>query len=158
MRAVFHMPQRKKACGSHIHVSRGRNRPFTLPELKTIAYGFAVYEKLVLQLLMACRQQNVYCKANSQGSTRLRSAGGNRAQIASMIRGASSPNTLRDIMQDNRYVLWNFDNVTAGRSGTIEFRGGRFRSWRGAYQAMDCVCGGVHPCDALHGMFSFNSN
>lgn len=29
-------------------------------------------------------------------------------------------------MQGNRYVLWNFDNVAQDKSGTIEFRGGRF--------------------------------
>lgn len=25
----------------------------------------------------------------------------------------------------DRYVLWNFDNVLEGRSGSVEFRGGR---------------------------------
>lgn len=126
MRAVFHMPQRAGTCGSHVHVSRGRNARFTLAELKTIAYGIVVYEDRVMELLMAYRQDNAYCKPNSKNSFRLQRAGGNRVLIANMIRSAATPEALRDIMQNSRYVLWNFDNVAANKSGTIEFRGGRF--------------------------------
>ncbi|KAK3934717.1 hypothetical protein QBC46DRAFT_399148 [Diplogelasinospora grovesii] len=126
MRAVFHMPQRAGVCGSHVHVSRGRNQRFTLAELKTIAYGIVVYEDLVLELLMAYRQDNAYCKPNSEHSTLLQRAAGNRVAIANMISGAATPEALRDIMQNSRYVLWNFDNVAMNKSGTVEFRGGRF--------------------------------
>jgi len=125
MRAVFHMPQRAKACGSHVHVSRGKNKRFTLNELKTIGYGIAVYENLVLDLLMANRQENPYCKPNTVNSAQLQRCGRNRTAIGNVIRAATTPEALRDVMQSNRYVLWNFDHVATGDSGTIEFRGGR---------------------------------
>ncbi|KAI8626748.1 putative amidoligase enzyme-domain-containing protein [Xylariaceae sp. FL1651] len=125
MRAVFHMPERSPKCGSHIHISRGQSQRFTLPQLKTIAYGIVIYEPLVLQLLMVDRAENTYCMPNTQRSTRLRQCGTNWAAIAQLINSATSNEMLRDIMQDNRYVLWNFDHILPGRSGTIEFRGGR---------------------------------
>ncbi len=126
MRAVFHMPERSTACGSHIHVSKGQNKTFTLSQLKTIAYGIAVYEPLVIKLLMSCRTVNPYCKRNTQASTLLRQCGGSRHAIAQLIASVASAESLRNTMQDDRYVLWNFSNIVPGKSGTIEFRGGRF--------------------------------
>lgn len=125
MKAVFHMPEKSTLCGSHIHVSRGRTNTFTLPQLKTIAYGIYLYEGLVLKLLMACREGNDYCTPNGQASSQLRNCG-NLYEAAQLISSAPDAESLRDIMQDDRYVLWNFSNVAPGKSGTIEFRGGRF--------------------------------
>jgi hypothetical protein len=125
MRAVFHMPERSTRCGSHIHVSAGSDRTFKLAQLKTIAYGIILYEPLFLQLLMADRSNNTYCTANSRKSTQLMACNGNRAAIARLIDGASTKQVLKGIMQDSRYVLWNFENIVPLRSGSVEFRGGR---------------------------------
>jgi hypothetical protein len=126
MRAVFHMPERSDSCGSHVHVSSGSNRRFGFTQLKTIAFGIVVFERLVLALLMSNRVHNRYCQPNTAGSVRLRRCNGSRGAIAALIAGANDAETLRDIMQDDRYVLWNFSNIVPGGSGTIEFRGGRF--------------------------------
>lgn len=125
MRAVFHMPDRSMKCGSHIHVSRGRSNTFSLSEFQTIAYGIVLYEPLILELLMRERSSNAYCKPNTRDSIQLRSCGSDYMAISRLIKGAGNTTALRRIMQDNRYVLWNFDNIVAGKSGTIEFRGGR---------------------------------
>ncbi|KAK4213458.1 putative amidoligase enzyme-domain-containing protein [Rhypophila decipiens] len=125
-RAVFHMPERHEKCGSHVHVSRGKYQQFTLDELKTIGYGIVIYENLVFHLLMPYRQENPYCQGNSVSSVQLQNCRGNHIAIANTIRAATSPDQLRNVMQTSRYVLWNFDNVATGQSGTIEFRGGRF--------------------------------
>ncbi|KAI1417909.1 putative amidoligase [Hypoxylon sp. FL1857] len=124
MSAVFHMPERTARCGSHIHVSRGRRKTFPLSQLKKIAFGIVLYEPLILKLLMANRVDNPYCKPNTKSSNYLRQCDGWTAK-AWLINNASSTERLRDIMQSDRYVLWNFDNVVPGKSGTIEFRGGR---------------------------------
>ena len=124
-RAVFHMPERSRLCGSHVHVSNGRTTRFTLPQMKRIAYGIVIYEPLLLECLMADRQINPYCKPNTQASSQLRRCNSN-GQVLQLIAGASNAQSLRSIMQNDRQVLWNFDNTLPGKSGTIEFRGGRF--------------------------------
>lgn len=125
MRAVFHMPERSSKCGSHIHISRGRGETFTLSQLKKIAYGVVLYEPLIFSLLMANRTNNQYCLPNSQNSLHLMACSGNWAETASLIKGAISPAALKAVMQENRYVLWNFENILPNKSGTVEFRGGR---------------------------------
>ncbi|KAI1116789.1 putative amidoligase enzyme-domain-containing protein [Nemania sp. NC0429] len=125
MRAVFHMPERSSRCGSHIHMSRSRGKRFSLSQLKTIAYGIVIYEPLIVHLLMPNRAHNEYCQLNTENSSQLTMCGSSWPAIARLIKSATSAEVLRDIMQDNRYVLWNFDNIVSGRSGTIEFRGGR---------------------------------
>ncbi|KAI3332879.1 putative amidoligase enzyme-domain-containing protein [Ustulina deusta] len=125
MRAVFHMPERSPRCGSHVHLSRGRGRAFSLSQLKTIAYGIAIYEPLIASLLMTNRANNDYCKLNTQNSPQLRQCGLNGPAIARLINSATNAEMLKDIMQSDRYVLWNFENIVPERSGTIEFRGGR---------------------------------
>ncbi|KAI0506349.1 putative amidoligase enzyme-domain-containing protein [Xylaria bambusicola] len=125
MRAVFHMPERSPLCGSHIHISRSLGKRFTLSQLKSIAYGIVIYEPLIVSLLMSNRVNNKYCKVNTVNSSRLRQCGSNTRAVAKLIKSATDTEMLKDIMQDSRYVLWNFDNIVPGRSGTIEFRGGR---------------------------------
>ncbi|KAK3897045.1 putative amidoligase [Staphylotrichum tortipilum] len=124
LRAVFHMPDRDDSCGSHVHISRGLHQHFTLRELKTIAYGVLLYEPLVTQLLLRSRRGNRFCRPNGQEARGLRVCQGLVAR-AGLIGGVVSAEGLRDVMQDSRYVLWNFGNAVPGRSGTIEFRGGR---------------------------------
>jgi hypothetical protein len=125
MRVVFHMPDRSLLCGSHIHVSKGLNQTFSLPQVKKIAFGVVYYENLILQLLMRERANNRYCKQNTLNSTPLMRCNGNYNAIAELIKSAKSTTALKNIMQNDRYVLWNFDNIVPGSSGTIEFRGGR---------------------------------
>jgi hypothetical protein len=125
MRAVFHMPERSPKCGSHVHISPGQGKRFKLSTLKKMAYGIVLYEPLAMQLLMANRTNNQYCQPNSRNSAPLARCAGNRAAMARLIQSAATPEALRGVMQNNRYVLWNFDNIAAGKSGTVEFRGGR---------------------------------
>ncbi|KAK4151970.1 putative amidoligase [Chaetomidium leptoderma] len=124
MRAVFHMPQRDDSCGSHVHISKGLNQRFSLAQLKIIAYGVVFYEPLIKGLLMPCRVGNRFCEPNGQ-QARLLCQNNTHAARAQLIAGATSEAALRDIMQDNKYVLWNFSNIVPGETGTIEFRGGR---------------------------------
>ncbi|KAI3324707.1 putative amidoligase enzyme-domain-containing protein [Xylariaceae sp. AK1471] len=125
MRAVFHMPEQSAKCGSHFHISRGWNNKFTLSQFKTIAYGIVIYEPLIIDLLMKTRTNNEYCRPNTENSPYLRECGSNRVAIAELIESATNAEMLQKFMQKDRYVLWNFGNIVPGRSGTIEFRGGR---------------------------------
>ncbi|KAI0481569.1 putative amidoligase enzyme-domain-containing protein [Xylaria cf. heliscus] len=125
MRAVFHMPERSPRCGSHVHLSRGGGKRFSLSQLKTISYGIAVYEPLIVPLLMSNRVNNEYCKLNTQNSAQLSQCRSNSWAMAQLIKSATDTETLKNIMQNDRYVLWNFANIVPGKSGTIEFRGGR---------------------------------
>ncbi|KAI1780350.1 putative amidoligase enzyme-domain-containing protein [Hypoxylon cercidicola] len=126
MAAVFHQPIQSPKCGSHIHISPGlaaRGR-YAFHELKVIAFGVVAYEPLVLLVLPASRHENVYCRPNTKSSSQL---GGchNLRQMRQLIASARSLEGLKDIMQADRRVLWNFENTLLGKSGTIEFRGGR---------------------------------
>ncbi|KAI1762456.1 hypothetical protein GGR53DRAFT_419282 [Hypoxylon sp. FL1150] len=143
MAAVFHQPTQSIKCGSHVHVSPGlaplmreysNNRAlvagsslgghYSLDELKVIAFGIIVYEPLVLQLLPESRRDNIYCRPNTTSSTRL-GACSNLRKVGDIISSARNTVQLKDIMQEERRVLWNFENTLPGKSGTIEFRGGR---------------------------------
>lgn len=90
-----------------------------------MAYGIVFYEELVVKVLLPNRANNPWCLPNTQKSDQLKRCGNNIASIASLIKSAANRVSLRDIMQDNRYVLWNFGNIVYDKSGTIEFRGGR---------------------------------
>lgn len=119
------MPDGNTKCGSHIHIAPGRSKRFKLETLKKMAYGIAIYEPLLLQLLVPTRADNQYCRANRVNSSQLRQCQGNWALMGQRINSASDCNTLKNIMQDTRYVIWNFANTVPGKSGTIEFRAGR---------------------------------
>lgn len=126
MAAVFHQPVRSPACGSHIHMSRGVDAKFALGQLKTIAFGIVVYESNIQAMLMDSRQNNRYCEPNSTSSPVLRACRNDIRAIAAAVNNVQDTNALFDVMQRDRYVLWNFENTLPGGSGTIEFRGGRF--------------------------------
>ncbi|KAI0420538.1 putative amidoligase enzyme-domain-containing protein [Xylaria grammica] len=132
---VFEPPDASSLCGSHIHVSRYPQKMFSLTQLKNIAIGVILFEPLVHELLPECRQDNKYCRRNTQRSAQLRNMGSDYgAQLWEVCRYISEEiedtEELRDFMQENtgkredRYVLWNFDNILPGESGSIEFRGG----------------------------------
>jgi hypothetical protein len=118
--AVFHMPIQSSKCGSHVHVSSSRG--YTLDDLKRIAYGVVRYEKQVQQILPASRRDNGYCRRNSKNSKTLGKTASLRSRAAA-IRRCQSRDSLKQVMQDERRVLWNFANITT--HGTVEFRGGR---------------------------------
>ncbi|KAI0549356.1 putative amidoligase enzyme-domain-containing protein [Xylaria curta] len=131
---VFHTPDASNLCGSHIHVSPFPMKNFSLSQLKMIAIGVIFYEPLVHELLPECRQHNGYCCKNTLRSRKLKSMGSNNGdELWRVCRHISKKiddtKKLRDFMQKNsgrredRNVLWNFDNVLSGRSGSIEFRG-----------------------------------
>ncbi|KAF5532982.1 swim zinc finger domain-containing protein [Fusarium mexicanum] len=153
MRVVFHMPDRSLLCGSHIHVSKGLNQTFSLSQVKKIAFGVVYYEGLILQLLMRERANNRYCKQNTLNSTQLMRCNGNFNAIAELIKSAKSTTALKNIMQNDRYVLWNFDNIVPGSSGTIEFRGGR--CLRGEIRTKRWIAFTIALIQALLNMASF---
>lgn len=136
-RTVFYRPERSQLCGSHIHVSLGRQRKFDLHKLRALAFGVLYYERAVYSLLPSCRQTNRYCQLNSERSEALRalenffgSDGQATWAARAGIQEIDNLQELRDFMQKSpnpetdRHVLWNFDNILPGRSGTVEFRGG----------------------------------
>lgn len=154
MRAVFHIPERSLKCGSHIHVSRGQGSTFSLPQFKTIAYGIVLYETLILELLMRERSNNRYCRPNTLNSTQLGQCGSDSVRMGRLINLARDTTSLRNIMQNNRYVLWNFDNIVPGRSGTIEFRGGR--CLRGEVRTKRWIAFTLALIDAILSMVRYN--
>ena len=122
---VFAKPEHSVYCGSHVHVARGRHAAFTLAELKTIAFGIAVYEDIIGEILVAERRGNPYCRPNTAVSGVLGVYRGHWRLLAKELNGLASIQSLCLFMQkDSRYVLWNFQNTLPGKSGTIEFRGG----------------------------------
>ncbi|KAF9881631.1 CFEM domain-containing protein [Colletotrichum karsti] len=137
-RRVFFKPENSLVCGSHVHVSPAPSMQFSLLQLKMVAYGVVVYEPLVQQLLPYFRRDNSYCKDNTKHSDALigimssshcSECGLKEAQRQIMAAGTAQ--SVRDLMQrsassrDDKHVMWNFNNTLPGRSGSIEFRGGR---------------------------------
>ncbi|XXG94152.1 hypothetical protein Hte_000404 [Hypoxylon texense] len=123
MGAVFHQPIRSSKCGSHVHISPA-GRHYSIQELKVIAFGVVAYEHLVLQILPSSRHDNIYCVPNTTSSSKLGN-GSNLERIGALIASARSAAELKDMMQVGRRVIWNFENTLPGKTGTIEFRGGR---------------------------------
>ncbi|KAI1092382.1 putative amidoligase enzyme-domain-containing protein [Rostrohypoxylon terebratum] len=127
---IFHMPIQSNKCGSHVHISPWPEKEFRLDQLKSIAFGIILYEPLIEELLPANRRHNRFCEMNSSYSSRLRVCW-DLQTVWIRIRGCDYKWELRRLMQEDkgtredRYVLWNFDNILEGRSGTVEFRGGR---------------------------------
>ena len=129
------------SCGSHIHVApqslRGYSVPFDLQELKDIAYAVATQEKWVQQILPEERIDNDYASTNSSRSEDLKldldidekynKADENDYSVT--LGGINAARDVRELVRyiqgDSRYVIWNFQNALPGKSGTIEFRGGR---------------------------------
>lgn len=135
---VFHMAEASHACGSHIHVSPSPRKRFSLANLKNIAYGAVLYEDCVQQCLPYFRRNNRYCRVNTEHADELsgmmgccESAQCSLEQVWNRLRDAPSAESVRETMQassaggNDRYVVWNFDNILDGKSGTVEFRGGR---------------------------------
>ncbi|KAL2826206.1 putative amidoligase enzyme-domain-containing protein [Aspergillus cavernicola] len=128
---IFQTPEKSPKCGSHIHISPGREKSWSRTEIKNIAFGIVFYEPLIKELLPSDRRNNSYCKPNTSFSYMLRGEE-DLGFVWHMIDTVKSKEHLRDVMQEgnirdstrNRHVLWNFDNILPGKSGTIEFRGG----------------------------------
>jgi len=152
--------QRDASCGGHVHVTPLRNgSKFTLAELKQVAFATVVYDDHVTSVLPPARRTNGYCPSNTRAGTpalqsRLRAlvAGGKNTaslrQVASELRSCGSPREVWAFMQKSRYVLWNFQNVCPGNSGTctgtVEFRGGsQFLTTKGTLAWVAFVLGFV---------------
>lgn len=136
-RLVFYVPQPSNLCGSHVHVSPSPAESFSLSQLRRVAYGVVFYEPFVQQLLPVSRRTSPYCKPNTKHSDALRRimlsshcTECGLAEVWEQILDSNDRESLRDLMQhsstnqDDRRVLWNFDNVFMWCSGTVEFRGG----------------------------------
>ncbi|KAL2070253.1 hypothetical protein VTL71DRAFT_13279 [Oculimacula yallundae] len=128
MRTVFNV-QQNFTCGSHIHVAP-QGRPYSMSELRTIAFAVVTQEHMVKSLLPKARSRNNYCQRNSKRSPKLINYfrnGKNAAsftQVKAAILQMTSPAQILDLMQGTeRYVIWNFRNIAT--TNTIEFRGGR---------------------------------
>lgn len=113
----FEKPKESHMCGGHVHVTPGPDKKWNLQQLKDFALGVLILEPMVVHLLTQGRKENSYCQPN-------RSNTGYVGEPMEAIRLAQSKERIVSIMQNQRYVLWNFANIT-GRLGTIEFRGGR---------------------------------
>ncbi|KAK3374360.1 putative amidoligase enzyme-domain-containing protein [Lasiosphaeria ovina] len=132
---VFRMPDSSRLCGSHVHVSPSPSKRFTVAQLQGLAFGVIYYEEEVLRLLPWYRRENHYCQPNSEHSAALQEIADDDdvtpVELWDTIRRTTSRRQIRDLMQyrtgssKDRYVLWNFDNVLDGKSGSVEFRGGR---------------------------------
>lgn len=129
--------QKENSCGGHVHVTPANAlKSFTLTELQKCAFATIVAENLVHAILPRCRKNNKYCAVNSKseggGWARTAARGVTSSTITTaqaQILQANTLASLHDYMQGNRYVLWNFANITPQRagascSGTLEFRGG----------------------------------
>ena len=122
------------SCGAHVHVSPYRYK-YGLDQLKRIAYAVVVWEGFVQEILPEERRRNEYCESASELSDDLGSDIESRNEgsdednfdvVRRRIQNIRSRKQLVKYMQDDeRYALWNFQNTLEGKSGTIEFRGGR---------------------------------
>lgn len=157
VKKTFHKPYKSKKCGSHIHVSPGPDKCWDGTELQGIAFGVIFYEPLVKAILPRHRQENTYCRPNSEASEELRGCyqGGelNLARVWRLMgKQVNSREGLRDLMQGGgsqhtRHALWNFSNIVSGKSGTIEFRGASgFRDSASTRRWVSFVVAFIHLC------------
>ena len=132
--------QKNTTCGSHVHVAP-IGRPYTLEEVKRIAFACCIYEPYVVSLLPTDRRDHPYCKRNSNVATRMGMLYRQQTptalkMIANDIKEKTNRRDVCKYMQNglnhsDRAVLWNFQNLVNSTreshspSGTIEFRGGR---------------------------------
>ncbi len=145
---MFDTPERSRHCSSHVHVSPAPGREFRLSQCRDIAFGVVFYEPLVERLLPPGRRGNRYCRPNTRRSARLSAAVhggagagaggtswvlvwceimsvGGRADLRNLMQQAGPGPAEADENENDRRVLWNFDNIRRrGGRGTVEFRGG----------------------------------
>ncbi|KAF9777238.1 hypothetical protein IL306_004486 [Fusarium sp. DS 682] len=115
---VFHMPESSLACGSHIHVSPSPEMEFDLDQLCNIAFGIVYYEPP--NTLQSAPLYSLVSSYHEEAALRelwdALDSGVDEGDIRNLMQSGPDP-------KQERYVLWNFDNICRG-SGTIEFRGG----------------------------------
>jgi hypothetical protein len=129
---IFQEPNSDRRCGSHVHLKLPNG--FSLSQLKKIACGITFHKDETTKMLPPERRGNLYCMQNWDRSAYL-----NRRTMDQALELINSANNVQDliwymqgeVVDQQRYVLWNFQNIT-GNSGTIEFRGGR--CLRGKYR------------------------
>ncbi|KAI1417907.1 putative amidoligase enzyme-domain-containing protein [Hypoxylon sp. FL1857] len=166
---VFRMPDPSRLCGCHVHVSPSPNKVFNIYQLQCIAFGVIFFEPHVESILPRYRRENKYCLKNSMRSQAIQHMGSGDRYALKRIKNHIFNNlhtaqALRDFMQGgpdsrkDRYVLWNFDNTCSGRSGSVEFRGGR--GLRGPVRTkrwISFVLAFIHLCLTRHWHGYFNS-
>lgn len=126
--------KKNTSCGAHVHVSPYQCR-YDLGQLKRIAYAVVVWEDFVQEILPEERRDNRWSQSAADLSDDLSTdieSGDEGSEddifhvVRQRIRGMRSRKQLVNYMQEkSRYALWNFENVLEGKSGTVEFRGGR---------------------------------
>ena len=104
-----------------------------MTELKNIACGIVFYAENLNDMLPAPRRNNGYCIKNWEAPTA--SVGiwyenGTKVDVQHTMRqiwDLQDEEDLKNFMQDDRRVLWNFEHTVPGDrfTGTVEFRGGR---------------------------------
>ena len=100
-------------------------------ELKKIACGIVFYANNLNDVLPEPRRDNTYYQKNWQASSigawYENGSAVDLKQTMKRIWDIEDEQELKDFMQDDRRVLWNFEHVVPGRdcTGTVEFRGGR---------------------------------
>lgn len=87
-KAVFKRPDGSTKCGTHVHITPGSAKKWSLPQLKRIAIGIIRYEDLIRELLISHRRtlrsstsperivrSNFYCQSNSSSRSSSRDRG-----------------------------------------------------------------------------------
>ena len=122
---VFRTPHYSSRCGSHVHVSPGPKKHFTLRQLKKIACGIVYYAEHIDSVLPYSRRDNPYCATNYPNFRS--SFAFIQDKLEDIWKCADKQALIKEIQRDRRRVLWNFQNAGSGDrcTGTVEFRGGR---------------------------------
>ena len=124
---VFRTPHYSSRCGSHVHVSPGPKKHFTLKQLKKIACGIVYYAEHIDSVLPYSRRDNPYCETNYPYFRSSSAFNVYQDKLEDIWKCADKQALIKEIQRDRRRVLWNFQNAGSGDrcTGTVEFRGGR---------------------------------
>jgi hypothetical protein len=153
--AVFHSPDRSTRAGTHIHITPGPEKRWSIDQLRRIAVGIVSYEDLVQEMLPAYRRTGVsssdpsriipptsytghqferhYCESNSRSSRSLyaRFHGGpdpqSRTNKLEDLKNSFQSMSERDIVHNMQGDRYVLWNFDniLKDKKTIEFRGGR---------------------------------
>ncbi|RYP76041.1 hypothetical protein DL769_003698 [Monosporascus sp. CRB-8-3] len=121
-----------KGCSMHVHVSP-RLTPeirYTMPQLRGILKAIAYYDQSITKIMPADRKNNEWAMSNFLAPNTLKAV---KDAYAAVPRAGWVPlfalydkirmvqNIHRELHGSDRYMSWNFSNVT-DECGTIEFR------------------------------------
>lgn len=108
------------SCAFHVHIRRIGG--WTVSYLLSLCHAILYFENAVQALLPAERRRNFWARSNNWDNSRLRMA--SIQQIEQLLQNCHSTAEIASLMNDghDRYYAWNFQNLLADRSDTVEFR------------------------------------